>query len=298
MRKKIVLLGCTGLIGKALCSRLAKEDYDLSLVVRKKSSPKPPHINEQITWVLGDDPKELRNSLEGCFAVINLSGEPIFQYWSKTVKKKLADSRILLTKNLASFIDSLSLKPSLWINASAIGYYGDGGEQGLTEESPVGKDYLANLCQAWEGAVFSQGRTVTLRIGLVLSREGELIRVLKRVFKWYLGTIPGKKNWLSWIHLDDLVESVIHILEKDEIRGPVNIVSPQPVRAEHFYGTFAKALRRPLFPSPPELLIKFILRDQAGILLNSQRVQAGILEQSGFNYSWDTIEKAIEDVLS
>ncbi len=297
---KIFVTGATGFIGTNLIKRLINEDHEVICFVRdiNKARRLLPNKCELLQSNAFDN--HIIAALETCDGVINLAGEPIIKRWTKANKKKIFESRVNLTKRLARLIDKCNMKPSVFISGSAIGYYGDRDKEILEElESWKPLGWLAYLCKEWEAAAdtISPIRVVNLRTGIVLGNGGALKKMLLP-FKLGLGGALGNgKQWMSWIHIDDMVEIIISSLTNKWIEGPVNCVAPNPVINSEFTKRLGYALRRPTIFPVPAFVLKLIFGDGASVLLDSQRVEPKALKDVGFQWRFRSLKRALEDLV-
>lgn len=295
---KILITGATGLVGKALGIELVRRGHEIVVVSRrgseaKKQCPFPCEVIEADLSQGGIDAAPLAS----INAVVNLMGEPIAKgFWTENKKQKLRDSRILATRNLvASF---KTHKPSVFVSASAIGIYGNRGDELLPETAAPAEDFLGQLCLDWETEALAiaspQTRVCLPRIGLVLSSQSGLLAELAPVFRAGLGGALGSgQQWMSWIHIKDLVNSLVFALENEQVSGPFNAVAPNPTTNKEFTEVFAKLLHRPSFATVPSLALKALFQEKASVLLASQRVQAMKLYQWDFAFQHPTLEEAL-----
>jgi uncharacterized protein (TIGR01777 family) len=241
--------------------------------------------------------------VSGFDAVIHLSGESVAGRWTTVKKRGIRDSRVVSTGNLSRALALAEIKPSVFVCASAIGYYGDRGGEVLTEQSPAGEGFLPAVCREWEAATHAasaaQIRVVHLRIGVVLSREGGALDRMLLPFRLGLGgRIGSGRQWWSWIHIDDLVAAVDHILENRDLVGAVNMVSPNPVSNTEFAKTLAHILRRPQIFAVPEFAVRLAFGEFAKEgLLASARVFPEQLSQAGFQFRYPVLEMALKNLL-
>lgn len=253
--------------------------------------------NEGIEWRQWNG--EGAVDLSGCDAVINLAGEPIDQRWTAERKKKFYQSRVALSERLS--LATRGSKVKVLLNASAIGIYGDRGDELLPESVPFGEGYLADLCQQWESAVdtLSDVRVCYLRTGIVLGQGGRAWGKLERIFGLGLGGRLGSGDqWMPWIHLADEIGGMIHCLE-NEIAGPVNLVAPGSVKNVDFTKALGRALKRPAILPVPGLILKLILGDFAEEgLLASCRVVPGVLEKAGYQFQYPELDGALAELTS
>lgn len=301
---EILVTGATGLIGRELVSELLKKGHQVTVVTRKAASAK--NLWSSPVKVIEAHLTEaaLHDDLSSIHAVIHLMGESVAGRWTAQKKKQIYDSRILSTKNL---VKSFKKAPAVFISASAIGIYGNRRDDWLDEKQTTGSDFLARVCQDWENeaSVLLQlpqkesCRLVYLRTGLVLARaeQGGFLQKLRPIFKMGLGGPLGNgQQWMSWIHLQDLVRLYIFALENPQISGPVNAVSEHPVRNREFSQIFAKALGRGLGPSVPRFALKLTLGEAADMVLASQRVSSEKLRQSGFHCEHTDLKKSLQEL--
>jgi len=243
-------------------------------------------------------------AFEGMDVVFHLAGEPVAEgRWTAEKKRRLRASRELGTRNLVETLTKLSSKPKVLISASAVGYYGDGGDAILDENASLGGDFLADICAAWEReslpAERAGIRVVNPRIGIVLGRDGGALA--KMLPPFYLGAgspLGSGKQWMPWIHLDDLIGLMLFAADNDRLQGPVNATAPQPVTNRDFTKALGRAVHRPTFlPPVPGLVLRTMLGEFAGVLLASQRVVPRALEKAGYQFRFPELQPALEDIL-
>lgn len=296
---RVVVTGSSGAIGQPLCRQLERVGHHVVRVVRRQVRPG----EDALSW----DPEEGlidARGLEGADAVVHLAGAGIGDgRWTESRKRVLVESRTRSTALLAGALAGLDRGPRVLVSASAIGFYGDRGDEILTEQSAPGDDFLASLCVRWEAetapAAEAGVRVACARTGLVLSREGGALPKMLPLFRLGLGGRFGSgAQWWSWITLEDEIRALGWLLEND-VRGPVNVVAPNPVTNRQFTRLLGDALSRPaLFPVPrfgPRLLLGSELADS--LLFTSARVQPSVLEASGFAFSHSTLEMGLRHVL-
>jgi uncharacterized protein (TIGR01777 family) len=240
----------------------------------------------------------------GCRAVVNLAGESIDRRWSTANRKKFHESRIGVTRRVVELIRNLPVdqRPKVLVNASAVGIYGDRGEEELDERSAMGDGYLVDLCREWEEAAMEAEalgvRVVCLRIGVVLGRGGSAFEKLVRVMKTGLGGKLGHgRQWMPWIHVHDLRRAIVEAVADERMSGAVNAVAPMGERNVNFTRKFAKRLRRPAVLPVPAFALKLVLGGFGGVLLASQRVRPAVLESLGFRFRHADFESALDDLL-
>ena len=302
---RILITGSSGLIGSALRPAFAAAGHSVVRLVRSGQGGQQGQAEDAILWdpQSGMEPGE-RARLEGLDAVVHLAGESIAGgRWTADRKAKIRDSRVPVTRFLATLLAGLSHPPRVMVAASAVGYYGDRGDELLTEESPAGTGFLAELCQEWEQAAEparEKGiRVVNLRIGLVLSGAGGALKKMLPPFRLGLGgVVGGGRQYWSWISIDDLVSVFQHVLSADALRGPVNAVAPAPVTNREFTKTLGRVLSRPTIFSVPSFAARLAFGEMADeLLLASQRVKPARLIESGYNFRRADLEAALEQAL-
>lgn len=295
---KIVISGASGLIGTQLVTTLKSSGHEVVQLVRRSAAA------GQIMW----DPKSGKldpASLEGCDAVIHLSGAGIGdKRWSDAYRKEILDSRTATTLLLANTIASLQRKPSVFLSGSAIGIYGARGDEQLTETSEHGTGFLADVCEQWEAAakpaIDAGVRTVFLRTGIVLSPKGGALKKLLPLFRLGVGGKFGNgKQWQSWISMDDEVASIIHLLTAN-VSGAVNLTAPQPVTNAEFTKVLARVVKRPAIVPVPTFAPKILLGGELAdaLLFTGQRVMPQALTASGYVFKHSTLESALRSLLT
>jgi uncharacterized protein (TIGR01777 family) len=294
---RILMSGASGLIGSALSSRLTANGHTVSRLVRRQAKA------GEFTW----DPSAGTldpSAFEGCDAVINLSGAGIGdRRWTDEYKRELLASRVQSTELLASTMASLERMPSVFLSGSAVGWYGDRGDERLDELSMPGDDFLSDLCQQWEASTLAADkagiRTVQLRTGIVLAKQGGALKKQLPLFKLGLGGRFGNGHqWQSWISIDDEVGAITHLLSAD-VCGPVNLTAPNPVTNTEFTATLAKVLHRPAVLPVPTFGPKMLLGSELveTLLLGGQRVVPTALQRSGYEFHHETLDAALRAVL-
>jgi uncharacterized protein (TIGR01777 family) len=296
MSAKILVSGSTGLIGTALLSALRTSGYEVSCLVRGGTSGK-----EQIGW---DPARPLApESVSGFDAVVHLAGESIVGRWTDAKKRRIRESRVQGTRNLAAALAAAPQRPQLLISASAIGYYGDRGEETLREDSSSGDGFLPEVCREWEETaepVAKVGiRCVQIRIGVVLSASGGALHAMLLPFRMGVGGKMGSgRQWMSWVHIDDLVGAVQHVIKCDMLRGPVNAVAPNPARNAEFTKVLASVLSRPAIFPMPAFAARLVFGQMGDeLLLASQRVEPAKLLTSGYFFKKSDLKTALEAIL-
>jgi uncharacterized protein (TIGR01777 family) len=294
----VTVTGATGFIGSRLLERLRGEDYQLRVLTR---SPRPSQSGiRYFEWDAMSQPVPAE-SLEGANAVIHLAGEPVFQRWSAEAKQRIRDSRVNGTRRLVEALSTASPRPEVLVSASAIGYYGNRGDEVLTEASRPGKGFLPEVSIEWERAAElaeSLGiRVVRLRIGIVLGSEGGALKQMLTPFRMGVGGRLGSgKQWMSWIHLEDLIGMMLFAVTSRNTSGPVNGTAPEPVRNAEFTRTLARTLHRPAFLPVPGFGLRLMFGEFASSLTESQRVLPKAAESAGYRFAFPNLGDALEDL--
>jgi uncharacterized protein len=302
MAKKIIITGATGLIGKNISSELLKRGEEIIVFTRnvEEAKAKIPNASFYVKWDYNKT-DEWKKYIDNSYAVVHLAGANLFnRRWSKKYKKIITDSRIKSTQNLVKAISEVENKPEVFICSSAVGYYGNSGDKTLTEDSPRGNDFLANLCFQWEkeAAVESYGvRSVSIRSGIVLSKDEGISKKILLVFKLFMGgTIGIGEQWVPWIHINDIVNIYLFSLYNN-VNGVVNAVSPNPVRMKEFSKELGKALNRPSFIKIPAFLLKIILGETSEAALSSLKVIPQKLNDQNFKFQFENFSSCLKDLL-
>ncbi len=296
---KILIAGSSGLVGSELIKCFKGRGHEVMRLVRSEEQLS----DDTLLW----DPEhhELKLSdFENFDVVINLAGENIsIGRWTDEKKQKIRDSRVMGTHMLAELLARLENPPKLFLNASAIGYYGNRGDEVMTESSEPGAGFLSDVCQKWEEATDPAKnagiRVVKLRIGVVLSTSGGALARMLLPFKLGLaGVIGSGKQYMSWIAMDDLIGIVLHIVNHENLEGPINAVSPHPVTNYAFTKALGKVLKRPTIFPMPAWVARFIMGEMAdSLVLSSTRVAPNVLQQSDYTFLYPSIDKALEHLL-
>lgn len=294
---RILITGATGLVGRALSSLLRQQTHEVVQLTRSAAGAGKPRWNPDVGEIDV-------TGLEGFDAVIHLAGEPIADAkWSPEKKARIRDSRIKGTRLLSDSLARLAARPKVLISASAIGIYGDRGDEVLTEESGPGSDFLSEVGVAWEsGAQFAADagiRVVNARFGIVLSADGGALHEMIKPMKMGIGGPLGNgRQWMSWIDIDDLCAAILHLTQTDSVHGPVNLVAPNPVTNRDFTRTLARVIHRPAFIPAPAPALRLMFGEMAdAILLSSQRVQPRRLMDSGYRFRYTHLEDSLRHLL-
>ena len=295
----VAVTGATGMIGSALVRALRAAGHTVRRLVRSTRDAQPGDAE----W----DPNATAMApsvLDGCDAVIHLAGAPIAQRWTDAHKRDIRASRVNGTSLLARSITAMREKPRVVLSGSAIGYYGDRGDELLDERSAPGTDFLASVAQSWEAMAMPVAdagvRLVVLRTGIVLSPTGGALEKMLPPFRLGLGGPMGSgRQWMSWITLDDTVRAMLHALDTDAVHGPVNVVSPNPVQNHEFVETLGHVLGRPAIIPAPAFALKLMFGEMAdATILSGQRIEPRALAQTGFTCKSPTLDSALRDVIA
>lgn len=294
---KALITGASGLIGTELQKALKEKGWQLLLASRSE-----PKDDRHIKWTVEEGFRdEDLESLEGLDAVIHLAGENVAGLrWTDEKKKAIRESRVLGTRTLIDAFTKLKNRPKTFLAGSAIGFYGNRGDDEMTEASPAGDGFLPEVCRDWEAesrrAEDLGIRTVLLRTGIVLSKDGGALGTMLLPFKMGVGGVVGSgKQWMSWISLEDQIRAMLFVLENETIRGAVNLTSPNPVTNEQFTKTLGEVLYRPTFLPLPEFAVGMIFGEMGdALLLDSTKVQPKRLEDAGFEFKFPELKPALE----
>nr|WP_314580693.1 TIGR01777 family oxidoreductase [uncultured Pseudomonas sp.] len=295
----ILLTGGTGLIGRRLCRHWLDQGHQLSVWSRKP---------DQVSRLCGAGVRGIAHpddiGSQRVDAVINLAGAPIADRpWTRKRKMLLWDSRITLTEQLITWLERREQKPDVLISGSAVGWYGDGGERELDEESaPVSEDFASQLCIAWEETAQRAEafgiRVVLLRTGLVLANEGGMMQRLLPPFKMGMGgPIGNGRQWMPWVHIEDQIAAIDFLLNREDAQGPYNACAPSPVRNREFAKTLAAILHRPAFMPMPAVALRLLLGELSILLLGGQRARPNRLQAAGFTFRFTDLHAALENLL-
>lgn len=297
---KILVTGASGLIGGRLSPLLEKKGHSILALSRKA-----PRSENDVQW----DPKEGFSDkeaakLENVDSVIHLAGENVAENWTDEKKRRIRQSRVEGTRTLVDALSATKDPPKSFISASAIGYYGSRGDEVLTEESEAGTGFLPDVSREWEAEAERAGefgaRVACIRIGIVLSKDGGALAKMLTPFKFGVGgTVGSGDQWMSWIAIDDVVKAFAFVLDHDDISGPVNAVSPNPVRNEEFTNALGEVLSRPTILPVPSFGVKLLFGEMGErLLLEGQRVMPSRLSERGFAFEFPELAPALRHVLA
>jgi len=290
--QRIAITGASGLIGSALVGYLKSQGHTVQRLVRR-----PALSSEEITWDPIAGTVDL-DALAGVDAVIHLAGAGVGdKRWTKNYKSEILNSRLLGTTTIAKAVSTV--KPEVFISASAIGWYGESGNRSVIESDRAGDDFLAAVCREWEAAadLASDIRTIKLRTGLVLDPTGGALGKMLPLFRFGLGGKLGNgKQWWSWITLHDQIRAIAFLLE-NEISGPVNLTSPNPVTNSEFTAGLARAIHRPALFPVPAIALKIVLGGFSCEVLGSKKVLPSALTEAGFKFEYPHISSALDKLV-
>ena len=302
---RVLVTGGTGLVGRRLLPRLRERGHDVLVLSRRTAPPLP----DGCTLVTGDPAVAgpWLDRLPSCDAIVHLAGENVFAHrWRKRFKQLLYSSRIDSTKLIAETLAQQPLRadgsPKILVSASAVGYYGPRDREELDEESPPGSDFLATICIDWEKAALPASaagvRVAHLRIGMVLDNKGGGLKKLLTPFRWFVGgPVASGKQWISWIHVTDLVGLILFALDRPDASGPFNATAPEPLTNWGFCKTLGKVLHRPSWLNVPGFAVRILLGPAATVVNHGQRVLPQRAEKLGFSFAFPELELALRDLL-
>jgi uncharacterized protein (TIGR01777 family) len=278
---RIAITGASGLVGCYTCSVLRGEGHE-ARTISTRSAIK-------------------REDLEGCDAVVHLAGEPVAQRWTAAAKERIRSSRVGGTRQLVLTLAALKARPAVLISASAVGYYGSRGDEALTESSPPAADFLGEVAMEWERearAAEALGiRVVIPRFGVILAHGGALEKMLPPFKLGIGGRIGNGKQWMSWIHMDDVTRLIAFAIANESVRGPINAVSPNPVTNAHFTRELARTLHRPAILPVPLFALRILFGQMAEIVYASQRVIPEAAIRAGFEFNFAELSAALRDLV-
>lgn len=302
--KKVVISGATGLIGKALTRRLHAQGYRVVVLARDPQAARKdvPNAADYVAWRAEVDGPWAK-AVDGADAVINLAGASLIGHrWTDAYKRQILDSRVLGTRGLVNAMRKASVRPRVFINASAVGYYGASDKVGLTESDPPGDDFLGGVCVAWEAearpAQYLGVRTVILRTGIVLDKDGGALPLMALPFRLYGGgPIRPGTQWLSWIHIADELGILLQAFMDERWQGAINATSPHPLTNRDFSAAIAKALHRPSWFPVPKFALNVALGEAAEMLTTGQNVIPVKAQALGYTFKYGDAKSALADLL-
>lgn len=305
---KVAIAGATGFVGTRLVEKLSAQGEQIVVLSRDATRARrvfPSRAFPQLE-VVGYTPSqsgEWQQAIASCDGVVNLAGTPIAdQRWTPQRKQAIYDSRVKTTQKLVEAIAQVDPKPSVLVNASAIGYYGTSETATFDESSPPGDDFLAEVCQAWETQaqkVRETGtRLVVIRFGIVLGNGGAIAKLLTPFRLFAGGPLGSGRQWFSWIHRDDLVNLIITALQRRDLEGVYNGTAPNPVRMQELSNTLGEVMNRPSWLPVPGLALELLLGDAAQVVLEGQKVLPKRTQSTRFEYQYPTLKPALADIVA
>lgn len=318
---RVFITGGSGLIGRNLARTLLESGHHPVILSRRADEIRRDPSMWAYKVVPGDPttPGRWQDEVDGCDAVVNLAGQSLFaERWNHAVRARIRDSRVYAAQQVAAAIGQARSRPRVLVQGSAIGYYGPHGDEELTEASPPGSDFLARICREAEeaaGAVEGLGvRLATVRTGIVLAHDEGALKVMTPIFKFGPGTPIGSggrlgwakgEQWMSWIHIDDIVGIIRLALENPEARGPINGTAPHPVRNAEFARTLSEVLRKRMTPwrfylpiGPPDALLHLMLGGVADVVIKGQKVLPARALELGYAFQYPALEGALREIFS
>lgn len=295
----ILMTGGAGFIGTRLAARLLEEGHRVTVIDRSGAGEK--RLPTGVRIIRGDTTREgaWQDAVAKNEAIINLAGASIFTRWSDKIKTLIYESRILTTRNI---VNAMGKNNVTLFSASAVGYYGPRGDEEITEESGSKDDFLSRVCRDWEKeAVKAEkkgARVVITRFGIVLGKGGGALAQMVPMFKRYLGGPLGSgKQWFSWIHMEDLIRIFFFLLEKTDVKGPVNCCAPNPVRNAELTKALGEVLHKPAIMPTPGFVIRLALGELGDVLLTGQKVMPKKVLENGFQFTFPEIKEALQDLI-
>jgi len=300
---KVAITGATGFVGSRLVERLQAQGHQPLILTRNRASADRAFPTLEIVAYTPTESGSWQQAIAGCDAVVHLAGEPIAESrWTPERKQEILNSRQLSTQKIVEAIAQANPKPTVLVNASAIGYYGTSETATFDESSPAGNDFLAEVCQAWEAEaqkVKDAGvRLVILRLGIVLGDGGALAKMTPPFKVFAGGPIGTGRQWFSWIHRDDLVNLILEALSRKDIEGVFNATAPNPVRMTELCQTIGETLNRPSWLPVPSFALEALLGEGAKVVLEGQQVLPKRTTSYGFKYRYPTVKQALAEILA
>lgn len=305
---KVAIAGATGFVGTRLVEKLQAGGHQVMVLSRDAAKagrvfPASAYPNLEVVAYTPAESGDWQNSIAGCDAVVNLAGVPIAEErWTEARQQAILDSRRLTTAKLVEAIVNANPKPSVFVSASAIGYYGTSETAEFDENSPAGNDFLAAVCKDWEAAAQpaknAGTRLAILRLGIVLGMGGALAKMLPPFKLFAGGPIGTGKQWFSWVHREDVVDLILYALQNSQVQGVLNATAPNPVRMNELCQTLGEVLSRPSWLPVPSFALELLLGDGAKVVLEGQKVLPKQTLASGFQYQYPTLKLALEEILA
>ncbi|MEG4072199.1 TIGR01777 family oxidoreductase [Microcoleus sp. Pol14C2] len=305
---KVAIAGATGFVGSRLVEKLQAAGHQVVVLSRDAAKagrvfPASAYPNLEVVAYTPAESGDWQKSIAGCDAVVNLAGVPIAEErWTEARQQAILDSRRLTTAKLVEAIVNANPRPSVFVSASAIGYYGTSESAEFDETSLAGNDFLAAVCKDWEAAAQpaknAGTRLAILRLGIVLGMGGALAKMLPAFKLFAGGPIGTGKQWFSWVHREDVVDLILYALQNPQVEGVLNATAPNPVRMNELCQTLGEVLKRPSWLPVPSFALEMLLGDGAKVVLEGQKVLPKQTLASGFQYQYPTLKLALEEILS
>ncbi len=300
---KVAITGATGFVGSRLVEKLQKQGHQPLILTRNREAALKAFPAMEVVTYTPTESSSWQDAIAGCDALVHLAGEPIAQNrWTAKQKEEILNSRKLSTQKIVEAISKANPKPTVLVNASAIGYYGTSETASFEETSPSGNDFLAEVCQAWEAEaqkVKEAGvRLVILRLGIVLGDGGALAKMIPPFQLFAGGPIGTGRQWFSWIHRDDLVNLILEALTRSDLEGVFNATAPNPVRMSELCQTLGETLNRPSWLPVPGFALEALLGEGSKLVLEGQQVLPKRTTSYGFKYQYPTVKEALAEILT
>jgi uncharacterized protein (TIGR01777 family) len=300
---KVAITGATGFVGSRLVEKLQKQGHQPLILTRNREAALKAFPTMEVVTYTPTESGSWQDAIAGCDALVHLAGEPIAQNrWTPKQKEEILNSRKLSTQKIVEAISKANPKPTVLVNASAIGYYGTSETATFDETSPSGNDFLAEVCQAWEAEaqkVKEAGvRLVILRLGIVLGDGGALAKMIPPFQLFAGGPIGTGRQWFSWIHRDDLVNLILEALTRSDLEGVLNATAPNPVRMSELCQTLGETLNRPSWLPVPGFALEALLGEGSKLVLEGQQVLPKRTTSYGFKYQYLTVKEALAEILT
>lgn len=297
---KVLITGATGFVGTQLAHRLLARGDQVTIIDR--SPERRPHVPVDARYICGHTTRsgQWQQAVAEQDALVNLAGASIFKRWTARRKQEIYESRIVTTRNLVDAIPSG--RKLVLCSTSAVGFYGFRGDETVNEESGSGDDFLARVCLDWEKearkAATKGARVVITRFGIVFGASGGALQQMLPAFNNYVGGPLGSgRQWMSWIHMEDLLRGILYVIDQPQIHGPVNLTAPVPVQNRTLAQTLGKLLQRPSFFKVPGFALKLAMGELGSVLLEGQRALPGILLEHGFEFQYLDLNEALRQIL-
>ncbi|NEP21011.1 TIGR01777 family oxidoreductase [Moorena sp. SIO3I6] len=299
---KVAITGATGFVGSRLVERLQEEGHQPLILTRDSAKARKQFPNIETIAYTPTESGDWQNAIAGCDGVVNLAGAPIAEErWTAARKQEILNSRQLGTQKIVEAIALADPKPTVLVNASAIGYYGTSETVTFDETSPAGDDFLAEVCQAWEGEAQkvkeADVRLVILRLGIVLGNGGALAKMIPPFQMFAGGPIGTGRQWFSWIHRDDVVNLIIAALTRPDMEGIFNATAPNPVLMSELCNAIGEVLNRPSWLPVPSVALEALLGEGATVVLEGQQVLPKRTTSYGWEYQYSTVKQALVEIL-